>query len=252
MLAVRLRSVAARLLCGAALPVLALPLLSPPAMARALLGPPLLCHPFEIGTAASLPFGKGIMEADTRLGADEVLQRTLELVTGEDAVVRMETLRRAAISLVGNPKQRALIQAEALVAALAQRHQDAAVALAVAANPGAAQRRLALASLDLAYAAGALRELGHKLRERDELVALVSGAVAAAPGDGAIALGAALLALSVDRPALMYGFLDGALRAAPDASSPLCRNICRTIGLNLGLTDRPALAAAVAAKVGRA
>ena len=61
-------------------------------------GPPLLCHPFDTGGAASLPWGKGWNVADrgydtTRLQAD-----TLRLLATDTPVIaRMETLRRAAI-----------------------------------------------------------------------------------------------------------------------------------------------------------
>ena len=65
-----------------------------------LAGPPLICHPFEIGTAASLPFGAGrnwnspLSTYDVnRLTAD-----TLRLLNPETPMlVRMETLRRATI-----------------------------------------------------------------------------------------------------------------------------------------------------------
>lgn len=61
-------------------------------------GPPLLCHPFDTAGAASLPWGEGwnrvARDYDTaRLSAD-----TLRLLAADTPViVRMETLRRAAI-----------------------------------------------------------------------------------------------------------------------------------------------------------
>ncbi len=62
-------------------------------------GPPLLCHPFDTGGAASLPWGSGGWNStdrayDTaRLSAD-----TLRLLAADTPVIaRMETLRRAAI-----------------------------------------------------------------------------------------------------------------------------------------------------------
>lgn len=65
----------------------------------AVAGPPLLCHPFDTGGAASLPWGNGGWNAkdrsyDTaRLSAD-----TLRLLAADTPVIaRMETLRRAAI-----------------------------------------------------------------------------------------------------------------------------------------------------------
>lgn len=66
--------------------------------AAAIAGPPLLCHPFDTGGAASLPWGDGWNRIDrgydtTRLGADT--QRLLAIDT--PVIARMETLRRAAI-----------------------------------------------------------------------------------------------------------------------------------------------------------
>lgn len=66
----------------------------------ALAGPPLICDRFQIGTAASLPFGDGrgwntpLPSYDVSRLADD----TLRLLTPETPViVRMETLRRATI-----------------------------------------------------------------------------------------------------------------------------------------------------------
>ncbi|MGH9671543.1 MAG: hypothetical protein ACRD44_00035 [Bryobacteraceae bacterium] len=85
-----------------------LPTVRPAALAAGLVllsttvqaGPPLICHPFDIGTAKSLPWGSGpgwntpASNYDvTRVTAD-----TLNLLeTGMPVIVRMETLRRAAI-----------------------------------------------------------------------------------------------------------------------------------------------------------
>jgi hypothetical protein len=69
----------------------------------ALAGPPLLCHPFEIGNARSLPWSGS---ADWRaVGKDYNINRlvedTLGLLTPETPVmVRMETLRRATVYAV--------------------------------------------------------------------------------------------------------------------------------------------------------
>lgn len=70
------------------------------AAAPAAAGPPLLCHPFDIGSAASLPwdgsraFWQG--RADYRV-ADVVSDTGLLLTPAVPVIVRMETLRRAAI-----------------------------------------------------------------------------------------------------------------------------------------------------------
>jgi hypothetical protein len=66
-------------------------------------GPPLICHPFAIGAARSLPWdasspdrgwNRPRMDYDTRHLADDTLAL---LTTDTPVIVRMETLRRAAI-----------------------------------------------------------------------------------------------------------------------------------------------------------
>lgn len=66
----------------------------------ALAGPPLLCHPFEIGDAESLPWkgGAGWRSPDPDYDLDRLTRDTLALLEpSTPTVVRMETLRRAAI-----------------------------------------------------------------------------------------------------------------------------------------------------------
>lgn len=65
----------------------------------ALAGPPLLCHPFEIDGAQSLPFGSGSWRA-TRSDYDinRLADDTVALLGADvPVIVRMETLRRATI-----------------------------------------------------------------------------------------------------------------------------------------------------------
>lgn len=68
--------------------------------AAALAGPPMICHPIEIGGAKSLPWGAG-PHWDAKLpGYDtaRLVSNTLDLLAEHvPVVVRMETLRRAAI-----------------------------------------------------------------------------------------------------------------------------------------------------------
>jgi hypothetical protein len=87
------RSRSTRILLGAALAVM----IARPALA----GPPLVCFPFDIGTARSLPWDaqghawKG-MRANYRVA--ELTGDTLALLTpASPVIVRMETLRRAAL-----------------------------------------------------------------------------------------------------------------------------------------------------------
>src|SRR6185436_13054328 len=66
----------------------------------AVAGPPLLCHPFDIGAAASLPWegGRGWFATDPRFDLQRLVAETQALLSpSTPVIVRMETLRRAAI-----------------------------------------------------------------------------------------------------------------------------------------------------------
>lgn len=74
-------------------------LLATPALA----GPPLLCFPYEIGKSKSLPWGKDAFSQSKGYDTSKVVDDTLGLLkTEKSALVRMETLRRAAIYVQGN------------------------------------------------------------------------------------------------------------------------------------------------------
>lgn len=75
------------------LPVLALLVLPQFILA----GPPLICHPFKIGDAKSLPWsGSGKFEAKADYDVARLVDDTLALLTpNTPVIVRMETLRRA-------------------------------------------------------------------------------------------------------------------------------------------------------------
>src|SRR5512138_1909486 len=67
----------------------------------AMAGPPLLCHPFDIGNARSLPWqsaGTGWNAPRSDYDTKRLVDDTLALLTDSTPViVRMETLRRAAL-----------------------------------------------------------------------------------------------------------------------------------------------------------
>ncbi|MCI0330308.1 MAG: hypothetical protein L0196_05065 [candidate division Zixibacteria bacterium] len=66
--------------------------------AKLLAGPPLVCHPFEIGNASSLPAGSGPFGMKGNYDRSQLVEQTLTLLKSETPViVRMETLRRAAV-----------------------------------------------------------------------------------------------------------------------------------------------------------
>ncbi len=65
-----------------------------------LAGPPLTCHPFDIGNAKSLPWSSNLGDMKGRPDYDvsRLVQDTLALLTPDTPIiVRMETLRRAAL-----------------------------------------------------------------------------------------------------------------------------------------------------------
>ena len=75
--------------------LLALAVIQP---ANLLAGPPLVCHPFEIGSASSLPAGSGPFGMKGNYDRTQLVEQTLALLKPETPViVRMETLRRAAV-----------------------------------------------------------------------------------------------------------------------------------------------------------
>jgi hypothetical protein len=77
--------------------VIAAALLAVPAQSIA--GPPLLCRPFEIGSAPSLPWGTGGWNSPAANSPlDHLITDTLSLLSPEAPVLaRMETIRRATI-----------------------------------------------------------------------------------------------------------------------------------------------------------
>jgi hypothetical protein len=72
----------------------------------ALAGPPLVCHTFDISGNTSLPWGSGWDRADPAYDRTHLATDTLNLLTPQTPVlVRMETLRRAALYGTENPGQ---------------------------------------------------------------------------------------------------------------------------------------------------
>src|SRR5256885_6871456 len=74
----------------------------------ALAGPPLVCHPFEIGNARSLPWsGAQWRDVDKNYDISRLVEDTLRVLTPETPVlVRMETLRRATVYAVWSMSDR--------------------------------------------------------------------------------------------------------------------------------------------------
>ena len=190
----------------------------------ALAGPPLLCHPFDIGTAKSLPWdgsrGWSHGRADYPV-AQLVADTQAILQPATPVVVRMETLRRAAIYAT---------QDAAVAAALVDRLTT--TARATAGTPDV------LASLDAAYLIATLDQitmLGQDSQFRDRIAgvkqvlkgrdaaALVMQAVQARPSDVGVAFAAALITLGKDKQA--YGAYAARARAGASQDALVARNL---------------------------
>ena len=104
---------------------LAAVLLSRPACA----GPPLLCFPFDIGSASSLPMGHGNWHAtDSSYDVSRLVPDTLALLTPATPVlVRMETIRRATIYAAAHPAAAAALFDELRARAAAPPPAEAAL-----------------------------------------------------------------------------------------------------------------------------
>src|SRR5579872_3519059 len=109
-------------------------------------GPPLICHPYDIGTAQSLPWGQGrdavgFDNPDPNYNIKHLAADTMKILdSGAPVLVRMETMRRAALY---GAKDHA--SAASLLTGLKQR--------AEAANPDA------LALFDYGYFAETLKQI---------------------------------------------------------------------------------------------
>jgi hypothetical protein len=126
---------------------LGLALLSTPFVAQA--GPPLICHPYNIGDAKSLPWGggSGWNSSDPAYNVQHLVNDTLALLDENPTVlVRMETLRRAVLYGVQDHAV-----ARALLAQLKNREE---------AKPGAS------AYFDYGYFLGSLNQI-HWLYKED-------------------------------------------------------------------------------------
>ena len=190
----------------------------------AVAGPPLLCHPFDIGAARSLPWGGGTpgwRDTSPRYSVANLVKDTEALlIPSTPVIVRMETLRRAAIYASQDPQ---------VAADLFRRLTDRVLAANQGGKPDG------LAYLDAAYFSGALRELGEvtELGDRSVMLrAIVRGtdpyvfalkSIALRPADPAVEFAAALIASDAHRDAYPGHAEKAQAGAARDAL--LARNI---------------------------
>jgi hypothetical protein len=196
------------------------------AAAPALAGPPLLCHPFDIGNASSLPWNDNNNWHQGRSGYDvrHLVSDTEALLTpATPVIVRMETLRRAVLYAS---------QDVAVTRALLQRMTERAAA---AESSG---RASALAYLDAAYVSEAIHEVSllqemPEFRDRAPAVrdivapgagyALIQKGLSISPEDAALHFAAALIAAGTNRQAYLSHASKARAGAGTDAL--LARNI---------------------------
>ncbi len=156
----------------------------------ALAGPPLICHPFDIGTAKSLPFGdtqngwSGWQATLPSYDRSKLVDDTLALLTPKTPViVRMETLRRASAYSVDDK-------------AIATRLLSALEARTTKTPKTPAE---GLASFDYGYLVETYRQLGQRgvtvkaTIDGVDGYALVKAAMAQMPNDAGIQFAAALI-----------------------------------------------------------
>ncbi len=112
-------------------------------------GPPMICHPVEIGAAESLPWGKDGFSTDRGFAADRVPGETVRILErDQSALVHMETLRRATLYCEDDDEA-----AVRLAAALMARALDA----------GTSGRPAALRWFDAGYFVQCCHQLGIRL-----------------------------------------------------------------------------------------
>ncbi len=182
-------------------------------------GPPLICHPYEIGNAKSLPWaGKEWRDIKTDYDLNRLTDDTLALLTPDaPIIVRMETLRRAAIYSVWARYDKEVgyavrdsKAAETLLARLQERAKSGA----------------ALALFDAGYFIETWKN-GVPISERGALAqqngyALVQKAIALRGKDAAMEFAAALI--RYDDKAIQRAHLQKAVAGA-DADALLSRNL---------------------------
>jgi hypothetical protein len=195
----------------------------------ALAGPPLLCHPFDIGTNRSLPWSDTNVWWQGRAGYDVkhlVADTAALLTTSTPVLVRMETLRRAAIYASGDGQV-----ASQLLAVFDQRAKDAARA-------GTASETASMAFFDAGYLAETFRQITHlgqtsEFRDRARTIAGVLGttdgyallnrSISLRPQDPSLQFAAALISADKDRATYQQHAARARKGAAQDAL--LARNL---------------------------
>jgi hypothetical protein len=193
--------------------------------APALAGPPLLCHPFDIGSARSLPWDG--TNAWWQGRADYNLQNLVAdteaiLTPSTPVIVRMETLRRAALYASLDDKVAArLLSSVATRAHAGAQGAASANALFDAGYLTETYRQIAVLRGERQFADRA-RTIAGVIGQADG-TAMLNRAIALRPDDASLRFAAALVAATADRTA----YRDHAARARKGAAEDalLARNI---------------------------
>jgi hypothetical protein len=193
--------------------------------APALAGPPLLCHPFDIGSARSLPWDG--TNAWWQGRADYNLQNLVAdteavLTPSTPVIVRMETLRRAALyaSLDGKVAARLLSSVTARADAGAQGAASAS-ALFDAGYLTETYKQIAMLRGERQFADRASTIAG--VIGKADGTAMINRAITLRPDDASLRFAAALVAATADRTAYRDHADKARKGAAQDAL--LARNI---------------------------
>ena len=193
--------------------------------APALAGPPLLCHPFDIGSARSLPWDG--TNAWWQGRADYHLQNLVAdteaiLTPSTPVIVRMETLRRAALYASLDDKVAArLLSSVATRAHAGAQGAASANALFDAGYLTETYKQIAVLRGERQFADRA-RTIAGVIGQADG-TAMLNRAIALRPDDASLRFAAALVAATADRTA----YRDHAARARKGAAEDalLARNI---------------------------
>lgn len=153
-------------------------------------GPPLLCFPYEIGNAKSLPWGEKPFDQSKGYDKSKVVEDTLSLLkTERNTLVRMETLRRAAVYIGQDWTQAMNLLGKLSLIALDQE---------------AASKPSAEAWFNVGYLAATFTQSGADIKwhagqaNGADGYAYIKKAVELSPNDGAIQFGAALVVFEHD------------------------------------------------------
>jgi hypothetical protein len=193
----------------------------------ALAGQPLICHPYTIGDASSLPWSNGPEKFAVKIDYDvnRVVNDTLALLKPDTPIiVRMETLRRATIYTLWHPRNQ-----DAAVKARGQQLADELLAQLLTRTQANARKDAAgtIALFDAGYLLSTYRQSGWQAKQHANLDAYAMVRQAAEQsGDATMEFAAAL---STYDKALRRVHLQKALANAPEGSL-LARNLVSHFG----------------------